>query len=156
MTNPLTVILEKNQSTSPNYVDWQRNVKIVLNSEDIDYVLEAPMPALPAEDATTEDHAIYKKWVTDEKKVRSYLMATMSNALQVQRESMRDSREVLLHLRKLYGENSRSAQFQLIAELYGTKMAKGSPVNDHVLKMINAIERIVALTNHTGCRIKHR
>ncbi|GAV68054.1 hypothetical protein CFOL_v3_11557, partial [Cephalotus follicularis] len=104
-----------------NYVDWLRNVKIVLNFEDVDYVIEAPMPALPAEDASTEDHAIYKKWVVDEKKVRSYLMASMSNALQVQHESMRDSREILLHLRELYGETSRNARFQLIAELYALK-----------------------------------
>ncbi|GAV57842.1 hypothetical protein CFOL_v3_01378, partial [Cephalotus follicularis] len=100
-----------------NYVNWLRNVKIVLNSEDIDYVLEATMPALPAEDASTEDHVIYKKWVADEKKVRSYLMASMSNALQVQHESMRDSREILLYLRKLYGETSRNARFQLTVEL---------------------------------------
>ncbi|GAV65901.1 zf-CCHC domain-containing protein/UBN2_2 domain-containing protein, partial [Cephalotus follicularis] len=30
-------------------------------------------------------------------------------------------------------------------ELYGTKMAEGSSVNDHVLKMINAIERLADL-----------
>ncbi|GAV80917.1 UBN2_3 domain-containing protein [Cephalotus follicularis] len=124
MTNPLAVILEKNQLTGPNYVDWLRNVKIVLNFEDIDYVLEAPMPAPPAEDASTEDHDIYRKWVTNEKKARSYLMASMSNALQVQHESMRDSREVLPYLHELYGENSRNARFQLNAELYGTKMAE--------------------------------
>ncbi|GAV90907.1 hypothetical protein CFOL_v3_34307, partial [Cephalotus follicularis] len=105
------------QLTSPNYVDWLRNIKIVLNFEDIDYVLEALIPALPAEDASTEDHAIYKKWVADEKKLRSYLMASMSNALQVQYESLRDSREVLLHLCELYGENSRNARFQLTTEL---------------------------------------
>ncbi|GAV59375.1 UBN2_2 domain-containing protein, partial [Cephalotus follicularis] len=101
-----------------------------------------PMPAQPAEDASTEDHVIYKKWVADEKKVRSYLMASMSNALQVQHESMRDSKEILLYLRELYGETSRNAQFQLTAELYGTKMVEGSSVNDHVFKMINAIERL--------------
>ncbi|GAV71727.1 UBN2_2 domain-containing protein, partial [Cephalotus follicularis] len=128
-----------------NYVDWLWNVKIVLNLEDIDYVLEAPMPALPAKDASTKDHAIYKKWVADEKKVRSYLMVSMSNALQVQHGSMRDSREILLHLCELYGETSRNARFQLTTKLYDTKMAEGSSVNDHVLKMINVIERLAAL-----------
>ncbi|GAV91825.1 hypothetical protein CFOL_v3_35211 [Cephalotus follicularis] len=95
------------------------------------------MPALPAKDVLTEDRAIYKKWVVDEKKVRSYLMASMSNALQVQHESMRDCREILLHLRELYRETSRNAQLQFSVELYGTKMAEGSSINDHVLKMIN-------------------
>ncbi|GAV88586.1 hypothetical protein CFOL_v3_32008, partial [Cephalotus follicularis] len=106
-----------------NYVDWLRNVRIVLNSEDIDYVLEAPMPALPAADASPKDHAIYKKWVADDKKVRCYLMASISNALQVQHDGMRDSRAIPQHLHELYGENSRNALFQLTAELYGTKMA---------------------------------
>ncbi|GAV65576.1 UBN2_3 domain-containing protein [Cephalotus follicularis] len=124
MTNPLAVILEKNQLTGPNYVDWLQNIRIVLNFEDIDYVLEAPMPALPDADTSPEDHAIYKKWVADDKKVRCYLMASMRNALQVQYEMMRDSRAILLHLRELYGENSRNAQFQLTSELYGTKMAE--------------------------------
>ncbi|GAV90479.1 UBN2_2 domain-containing protein, partial [Cephalotus follicularis] len=103
-------------------------------------VLEAPMPALPAEDASIKDHAIYNKWVADEKKVRSYLMASMSNDLQVQHESMQDSRKILLNLSELYGDTSRNARIQLTAELYGTKMDEGSSVNDHVLKMINAIE----------------
>ncbi|GAV69766.1 hypothetical protein CFOL_v3_13267 [Cephalotus follicularis] len=102
------------------------------------------MPALPAEDASTEDHAIYKKWVADEKKVRSYLMASISNAMQVQHDGMRDSRVILHHLRELYEENSRNA------ELYCTKMVEGSSVNDHVLKMINAIERLEA-RQHSGC-----
>ncbi|GAV62618.1 hypothetical protein CFOL_v3_06141 [Cephalotus follicularis] len=113
MTNPLAVILEKNHLAGPNYINWLWNVKIVLNSEDIDYVLAAPTPSLPVEDASIEDHAIYRKWMADERKVRSYLMASMSNALQVQHESMPDSREVLLYLRELYGENIRSTRFQL-------------------------------------------
>ncbi|GAV74399.1 hypothetical protein CFOL_v3_17879, partial [Cephalotus follicularis] len=128
-----------------NYVDWLRNVIIVLNSEDIDYILEAHMPVLPAEDVSTEDHAIYKKWVADEKKVRSYLMALMRNAMQVQLDGIRNSRAILQHLCELYGENSRNAQFQLTVELYGIKMAEESSVNDHVLKIINVIERLKAL-----------
>ncbi|GAV56843.1 hypothetical protein CFOL_v3_00384, partial [Cephalotus follicularis] len=100
-----------------NYVDWLWNVRIVLNSEDIDYVLEATMPALPATDASPEDHSIYKKWVADDKKVNCYLMASMINALQVQHDGMRDCRASLQHLCELYGENNRNARFQLTAEL---------------------------------------
>ncbi|GAV72106.1 UBN2_2 domain-containing protein, partial [Cephalotus follicularis] len=63
----------------------------------------------------------------------------------VQHNGMRDSRAILQHLLKLYGKNSRNVRFQLTTELYGTKMAEGSSVNDHVLKMINAIECLAAL-----------
>ncbi|GAV62053.1 zf-CCHC domain-containing protein/UBN2_2 domain-containing protein, partial [Cephalotus follicularis] len=63
----------------------------------------------------------------------------------VQYDTMQDSRTIILHVRELYGENSRNSRFQLTLKLYGTKMAEGSSVNDHVLKMINAIDRLAAL-----------
>ncbi|MQM11802.1 hypothetical protein Taro_044712 [Colocasia esculenta] len=38
--NPLRGILDANKLTGPNYLDWLRNLKIVLRSERIAYVLE--------------------------------------------------------------------------------------------------------------------
>ena len=38
--NPLTIILNQYRLTDPNFIDWLRNLKIVLASEKILYVLE--------------------------------------------------------------------------------------------------------------------
>ena len=33
--NPITLILMANKLTGPNYVDWKRNLDIVLTSEEL-------------------------------------------------------------------------------------------------------------------------
>ena len=53
-TNPLSIILDKNCLTGPNFSDWLRNLRIVLNMEKIGYVLESNIPTLP-KDATEEE-----------------------------------------------------------------------------------------------------
>ena len=47
----LRSLLENNKLTGPNYLDWLRNVKVVLKSEKKVYVIDTPLPEL-AEDAT--------------------------------------------------------------------------------------------------------
>ena len=39
-TNPLHYIMDANRLTSSNFTDWLRNLKILLKSERIAYVLE--------------------------------------------------------------------------------------------------------------------
>ena len=47
--NPLSVILNQNKLNGQNYVDWKRNLFIVLTAEDYKYVLTMPCPAQPDE-----------------------------------------------------------------------------------------------------------
>ena len=37
--NPLSVILKENKLTGPNYIDWKRNLNLVLTAEFCNYVL---------------------------------------------------------------------------------------------------------------------
>ena len=37
--SPLAIILKENRLTGPNYVDWIRNLNIVLTAEEYKYVL---------------------------------------------------------------------------------------------------------------------
>ena len=39
-SNPLSIILDNNRLTGPNFIDWLRNLKVVLASEKILYVIE--------------------------------------------------------------------------------------------------------------------
>ena len=50
--NPLRSILDANKLTGPNYEDWFRNLRIVLMSEKITYVLEDNIPLEPPVDAS--------------------------------------------------------------------------------------------------------
>ena len=54
MSNNLNLrsILESNKLTGPNYIDWLRNVKIILRAEKLTYVITEPVPPEPATNAT--------------------------------------------------------------------------------------------------------
>ncbi|PKI58226.1 hypothetical protein CRG98_021397 [Punica granatum] len=52
--NPLSVILNDNRLTGPNFSDWLRNLNIVLNMEALGYILENQEIELPGGDATSD------------------------------------------------------------------------------------------------------
>ena len=99
----LRSILDTNKLTGPNYVDWLRNLKIILNSEKLSYILDTPSLDALGEDATKEDKATYKMWQNDSTSVKCIILASMTNELQSQHESM-DTQSILINLKDLYGE----------------------------------------------------
>ena len=53
--SPLVTILNQNKLTESNYVDWKRNLDIVLTAEAHKYVLTKPCPSFPSLDAPLEE-----------------------------------------------------------------------------------------------------
>ena len=53
--SPLVTILNQNKLTGSNYVDWIRNLDIVLTAEKHKYVLPQPCPIFPSLDAPLEE-----------------------------------------------------------------------------------------------------
>ena len=53
--SPLVAILNQNELTRSNYVDWKRNLYIVLTTEEHKYVLSHPCPNFPSLDAPLEE-----------------------------------------------------------------------------------------------------
>ena len=43
-SNPLSIILENHRLTEPNFINWLRNLKVILASERILYVLKQSPP----------------------------------------------------------------------------------------------------------------
>ncbi|RRT35584.1 hypothetical protein B296_00048541 [Ensete ventricosum] len=58
LTNPLHCILDANRLTGLNYTDWLRNLRIVLTTEKITYVLDTIVPT-PEEGASEDEIARY-------------------------------------------------------------------------------------------------
>ena len=42
--NPLSVILKENKLTGPNYIDWKKNLNLVLTAEEYKFVLTDVCP----------------------------------------------------------------------------------------------------------------
>ena len=73
--------------------------------------------------------------------VQCIMLSAMTPELQRQHEVM-DAQSILLHLEELYFEKARQERYDISNALFLCKIAEGSPVGPHVLKMIGYIERL--------------
>ncbi|KAG8489272.1 hypothetical protein CXB51_017288 [Gossypium anomalum] len=119
-TNTLSLqsVLEKDKLNGLNFLDWFRNLRIVLKQERKLYVIEKPLPDEPPANASRANKDAYKKHLDEMVDVGCLMLATMNPDLQKQHEDM---------------------------ALFQCKLAEGSPVGPHVLKMIGYIESLSKL-----------
>ena len=61
-------ILEKEKLNGKNFLDWQRNLQIVLMQEEKEYVLDEAMPEAPGDGIT---QAALNRWIDANKETRS-------------------------------------------------------------------------------------
>ncbi|XP_074323914.1 uncharacterized protein LOC141660826 [Apium graveolens] len=137
----LRSILDANKLTGPNFVDWLQNLRIVLKSEKMGYVLKSPLPKAPDNDVTYQEHQEYHKWINEANVAKCIMLASMNPELQKQHEHM-DAYTILVHLQDLYDVEGRTSRYEISKELFYSKMAERTSVNEHVLKMINLIESL--------------
>ena len=81
--SPLTTILTQKVNRN-NFIDWKRNLDIVLTTEDHAYVLTTACPKEPAACATTVARREFKKWRKSNGMARCYMLASMAGVLQHQ------------------------------------------------------------------------
>ena len=79
--SPLVAILNQNKLTGSNYVDWKRNLDIVLTAEEHKYVLTQPCPSFPSLDAPLEEKQRYDRWQKSNKMAKCYILTSISNVL---------------------------------------------------------------------------
>ncbi|KAH0701499.1 hypothetical protein KY285_015777 [Solanum tuberosum] len=68
---------------------------------------------------------------------RCYILASMANVLHHQHQSMTSAYDMLASLKEMFGEQNRAAKQTAMKALLTTKMAEGSSVREHVLKLMN-------------------
>ena len=71
--NPLVVILKENKLDGTNYIDWKRNLNIVLTVEDYKFLLTDLCLPKPHEGATEQEAKPYEKWVKADEMSRCYI-----------------------------------------------------------------------------------
>ena len=65
-SNPLSIILDQYRLTGPNFIDWLRNLKVVLAAEKILYVLNQSSPSPLPKNASQEEQDTLDKWNGDD------------------------------------------------------------------------------------------
>ena len=132
----LATILNQNKLTGTNYVDWKRNLDILLTAEGYKYVLTTPCPPPPSPDSHSSEEDQYSRWQKADEMARCYILASMTNVLQPQHQSMTTASDMILNLKEMFGEQGRHARLNAMQLLMNTKMSEGTPVREHILKMI--------------------
>ncbi|KAG8661342.1 hypothetical protein MANES_02G224101v8 [Manihot esculenta] len=134
-TLSLRSILEKDKlkENGTNFVDWFRNLRIVLKQEKKSYVLDEAIPKPPPANATNAVKNKYKKHMDDSNDIRCLVLATMCPELQKDLE----------HLEAY----EMSDMYETTIALHDCKMAEGESVSAHVLKMKSYIDHLARL----GC-----
>ena len=152
----LRIILTENKLTGKNYLDWERNLRIVLRQERKLYVIDEDPLVVPDENATEEETAQYEKYVADAEDVSCLILASISPELQKHCEN-RECWDMMLHLSSLFKKEARQEKYDISKRLYNTKLAEGSPVGEHVIKLLGYHEQLtkldVVIEDQTICDI---
>nr|XP_027101397.1 uncharacterized protein LOC113721934 [Coffea arabica] len=124
MSNNLSLctILTDCKLNDTNFLDWHRNVLIVLTHEKIEYVLDGPMPQEPEPTAPAAVRNAYKKHKDDNMEASCIMVASMTPQLQQQHMNMGAMAEgapVAPHVLKIIGliENLVELGFKMDQEL---------------------------------------
>ncbi|XP_077223985.1 uncharacterized protein LOC143857445 [Tasmannia lanceolata] len=111
--NPLAKILDEHKLTGPNYLDWKMNLMLVLTTTKVHWVPTTEEPELPGPDAPQQQHIG---------------MAAVS--------------DIMLNIKKIFREQHRTVRLLVIRGLISTKMVEGTPVRDHMLKMMGSLNEL--------------
>ncbi|KAJ9565865.1 hypothetical protein OSB04_001831 [Centaurea solstitialis] len=145
-TNNLSLrsILEKDKLTGPNFLDWERNLQIVLRHERKWYVLEEPLGEAPPANASTAIRNAYQKRSDDLLDVGCLMLATMSLELQTGLMNT-NAYDMIRQLRDMFQTQARTERYDATRALNACKMAKGTSVSAHVMKMKRLLDHLERL-----------
>ena len=134
---------EKLAANGGNYADWFRNLGFVLKFAK-DYVLKEALPAAPAQDASQDDKNVYATKVDDHTAVQCLMLKCMDTKLQKRFENF-SVVDMVTQLNALYQKQARTEHYEVTKQLWECKMAEGSSLIEHVIKLVGYAQRLNAL-----------
>ncbi|KAJ9535657.1 hypothetical protein OSB04_un001191 [Centaurea solstitialis] len=145
-TNNLSLrsILQKDKLTGSNFLDWERNLMIVLRHERKWYVLEEPLGEAPPANAPAAAKNAHKKHSDDLLDVACLMLATMSPDLQAGLINT-NAYDMIRQLRDMFQTQARTERYDATKAFNECKMVKGTSVSDHVMKMKRHLDHLERL-----------
>ena len=69
----------------------------------------------------------------------------MTNVLQHQHQNTASAYDIMYSLKEMFGDQDRAARQVAMKQLFNTSMHEGTPVKDHILKMMNILNELEIL-----------
>jgi hypothetical protein len=133
-------LFEKKKLNGANFMDWYRNLRIVLRQEKTEYVLTEPYPDDLPVGLTAIDHKAHEKHCDDALNVSYLMLATMSPDMQKQYEHV-DAYTMIHGLRGMFKNQARDERYNISKDLFVCKLVEGM-TSPHVIKMMSYIETL--------------
>ncbi|GJZ42819.1 hypothetical protein Tco_0590074 [Tanacetum coccineum] len=108
---------EKQKLTGPNFIDWYKQLRLVLSTEYKEKYLEQPIPtahvaAAPDQSIPPQALATYNEWVKNQKEIAVMMLLTMD--LEIQRNLAHlGANDMLIELKALYSKQAEHNSFKL-------------------------------------------
>ncbi|KAG8474751.1 hypothetical protein CXB51_031286 [Gossypium anomalum] len=148
----LLSVFEKDKLNGLNFLDWCRNLRIVVKQEYKLHVIKEPVSYEPTSNASKTDKDTYKKHIDDILDIGCLMLTTMAPELQKQHEDM-VAYDVIQHLKELYEGKACQERYETCKAPFRCKMVDETPIGSHVLKMIGYIESLEKLGFPLGVKL---
>ncbi|GJZ32747.1 hypothetical protein Tco_0578183 [Tanacetum coccineum] len=139
---------EKQKLTGINFMEWYRNLRIVLSVEDKLPFLEQPIPALPvpAKGQVLPPDVLHthSAWVKAAKEIVGLMLMTMDRDIQKNLEHL-GAYDILKELKTLYAQHADQELLQTVREFHACKQVKGQFVSSYILKIKSYIDNLERL-----------
>ena len=141
--NYLRSILEKEKVNHTNFIDWYRNLRIVLKPKKKLYVLDFPNPDEPPQ-TPRGPYQAWTKHIDDLIEVSSLMLASMITDLQKDFVN-HPAYDMITTLKEMFQQQARTERYDTVRALYGYKMEECGNVSSHVLKMKSHLDHLERL-----------
>ncbi|GJR67012.1 retrotransposon protein, putative, ty1-copia subclass [Tanacetum coccineum] len=139
---------EKQKLTGPNFIDWYRQLRIVLSIEDKLNYLEQPLPPAPVAPAGQQVApkilAAHTAWVKGSKEIAGLMLMTMEPEIQRNLENLH-ANDMLKELKTLFAQQAEQELLQTTRDFHSCKQEEGQSVSSYVLKMKGYIDNLERL-----------
>ncbi|KAL0411624.1 UNVERIFIED_CONTAM: hypothetical protein Slati_3752100, partial [Sesamum latifolium] len=100
------------------------------------------LPRALQEESTHEERLTFEKWHEDNRKVRSIVLASMTNDIKKQYDRHDDVQSIMLRISQIYAVPDRHIRYATTNAFFGTKIIEGSFVQEHGVKMLSLVEKL--------------
>ncbi|XP_076908412.1 uncharacterized protein LOC143565286 [Bidens hawaiensis] len=139
----LRSILDKYRLNYNNFMDWYRNLRIVLKQEKKSYILDDPIPDEPNVD-DLDAYANWLKYTEDSVQVSCLMLGTMIPEIQKDFEN-HGAYDMITQLKEMFLTQARVERFETVRALHACHMEETQSVSSYVLKMKSHIDRLERL-----------
>ncbi|KAL0458696.1 UNVERIFIED_CONTAM: Retrovirus-related Pol polyprotein from transposon TNT 1-94 [Sesamum latifolium] len=137
-------VLEKKKLNGANFLDSERQLRIVLKQEKKVGVLDAPLPEKPANDASATEKIAYEASKEQSQDVACLMLLSMVLELQKQFVDM-EAYDIIIQLKAMFGKAARVERFETVTAILESRQKDDEPVGPHVLRMIRLFEDLESL-----------